>query len=206
VWQHDRHKPKIIELRELAIKNAFVESAVMHHKKVTMTCNEISTDTLIAITALLVSVIALAVSVYFWKKSFRPIITAAVRTHAAGNNLIAFNLVIMNSGTIPAKHIKITALEKDIEGALGAEATPEKKEAWLKCFNPDTEIHILQNGEKTSCSFGTSQTNNLGFWKYGPTIPVSIKYQGWFGKNYEQVQTLCIVDSDSFTGLRWGDA
>lgn len=171
-----------------------------------MDCNEASIDTFIAITALVVSVIALAVSVYFWRKSFRPIITAAVRTHESGNNLIAFNLVLMNSGSIPAKHIKITALEKDIESALGAEATAQKRDSWLKCFSPETEIHILQNGEKTLCSFGTSQANNLGFWKYRSTIPVCIKYQGWFGKNYEQTQILHIIDSDSFTGLRWGDA
>lgn len=170
-----------------------------------MTCTAVSIDTFTAITALVVSVIALALSVYFWKQSFRPIITAAVRTHAAGNNSIAFNLVLMNSGAIPAKHIKITALDKDIERALGAEATPDKKEAWLKCFSPTTEILILQNGEKTSCSFGTSQIDNLGFWKYKSIIPVHIKYQGWFGKDYEQEQTLHIVDSDSFTGLRWGE-
>ena len=50
-------------------------------------------DTVIALVALAVSVIALTLSIYYWRRQFRPIVTAAVRTKMAGLECIAYNLV-----------------------------------------------------------------------------------------------------------------
>jgi len=160
-------------------------------------------DTLIALIALLVSVIALGVSIWFWRKSFRPIVTATVRTHFAGNEAIAYNLVFLNSGTIPAKNIVIKADEASLSLALGSDATPENKKRWLACFSNEAQIPILQNGDRISCSFGTTKSNDAGFWRYKATITVIIEYVGWFGREYRQEQQLRILDSDSFTGFMW---
>ena len=63
---------------------------------------------------------------------------------------------------------------------------------------------MLQNGDTSTCSFGTSQTDDNGFWKYGSEITIKLKYTDWFGYNYTDTQVVKIQDSDSFTGCMWG--
>ena len=160
-------------------------------------------DRLIATVALVISLIALWLSIYFWRRTFRPIITAAVRTHQGGNVAIAYDLRLHNSGSIPAKEIRLTANESSVDAALGEDATPENRSRWLACFSDANLIHILQNGESVSCSFGYTRGPEAGFWKYRSTISIKIEYKGWFGKEYTQTQEIKIVDSGSFTGFMW---
>jgi len=168
-----------------------------HEIKITM-------DTIIALVALIVSAVSLGSSVLFWRKSFRPIVTAAVKTHAATKDIIAYNLVLLNSGAIPAKNVVIRAGEASLLKAFGCDATPENKHSWLACFAEETKIPILHNGDHVACSFGTTQGIDAGFWRYESTITVVIEYAGWFGTKYKQSQEIGIVDSDSFTGFMWG--
>lgn len=167
-----------------------------HEVKITM-------DTLIALVALVVSAVSLGASVLFWRKSFRPIVTASVKTHTAGNELIAYDLVLLNSGTIPAKNIRVKVDNASLDVAFGRDATPENQRRWLACFGEDKVIPILHNGDRVSCSFGTTKANDMGFWKYKASISIDIDYSGWFGLRYEQLQELQIIDSDSFTGFMW---
>jgi hypothetical protein len=162
-------------------------------------------DTIIAILALLVSVIALGISFHFWRRQFRPIVTAAVKTASAGNEAIAYNLVILNSGTIPAKNISLKLDETTLPAALGGDATAENRTRWLACFSLKSNISVLHNGACASCSFGTTRSCDRGFWKVRGQISIVIKYEGWFGSKYEQPQTIEIVDSGSFTGYQWGN-
>ena len=159
--------------------------------------------TLIAVSALFVSIIALGLSIYFWKKSFRPIVTAMVRTHGAGNVATMFDLEILNSGTLPARNIRLKTEQNHINTALGNDAGTENKRKWLSCFEADNIINILHNNEKIRCSFGLIRANDSGFWKYKAKIPITIEYEGWFGKKYTQNQEIQIIDSDSFTGFMW---
>lgn len=159
-------------------------------------------DTLIAAASLAVALCALAISYYFWRLSFRPIVTAAVKTNSGGNVAICYDLVVLNSGTIPAKSIRLIADDGALNPTFGRDASEENKQLWLACFH--IEIPILQNGAKYSCSFGTTQANDAGFWKYGAIIPITIAYDGWFGTKYCEEQTIRIIDSDSFTGHQWG--
>ena len=74
------------------------------------------------------TVMALGLSLHFWRRQFRPIITAMVETHHGGNEAIAYDLVILNSGSIPAKNIKLfISDQKALEAALGAGANDENK-------------------------------------------------------------------------------
>jgi hypothetical protein len=84
-------------------------------------CNNISS------AALAISFCSLLISFYFWTRSFRSIVTAAVKTHAAGNEAILYDLVILNSGTIPARNMRIHAAELSLAAAFGGDATPENK-------------------------------------------------------------------------------
>jgi len=160
-------------------------------------------DTLVATTALLVSIISLGLSLYFWRRSFRPLVTAMVRTNASGNMATMFDLEILNSGALPAKNIRLRTDLERVNAALGDDAGDENRRRWLSCFEPDNVINILHNNEKIRCSFGLSRANDSGFWKYKAEIPLTIEYESWFGKKYTQTQVIQIMDSDSFTGFMW---
>lgn len=158
----------------------------------------------VSLVALLISIISLIISFRYWSKSFRPIVTAMVKTHAAGNLATIFDLEILNTGSIPAKNIRLKAKQEDIDKALGKDSTTENKARWLSCFEPENIISILHNNSSIKCSFGESKANDQGFWKYKAKIPITIEYQGWFGKKYTQNQDIQIIDSESFTGYQWG--
>lgn len=162
-------------------------------------------DIQIAIVSLIVSILALGMSFVFWLRQFRPIITASVRTAKAGNVAIAYSLKVMNSGSIPARNIKIKLNESELVKSFGVAASEEHKEKWLRSINK-SNIYILQNGDSTSCSFGLTQGEDSGFWKHGTEFQVVITYEGWFGYKYKETQLLKIQDSDSFTGYMWGNA
>ncbi len=160
-------------------------------------------DTSVAFVALIVSACTLAASVRFWRRSFRPIVTAVVKTKTAGNMAITYNLVLLNSGTIPAKNVSISADSASLEASLGSGADSASRERWLSCFEGRSHIPVLHNGDSVSCSFGLTRGPDDGFWRYKSTIDVVINYQGWFGIDYQQPQKLHIIDSGSFTGFMW---
>jgi hypothetical protein len=157
-------------------------------------------DAIIALAALFVSLCSFLISLDVWRRSFRPIVTVAVKTHAGGNQAILYDLVILNSGTIPARNVRITSKESSLASAFGGHASPANRQRWLACFSE--VIPVLHNSEKMSCSFGTTQANDAGFWKYRATIRVKVTYEGRWGK-YQEEQDIRIADTDSFTGYSW---
>ncbi len=160
-------------------------------------------DLWLSFSAVVISFISLVIAIHFASKSFRPIVSVAVRTHSGGNVSIIYNLEVLNSGAIPARDIRILAKDEDIRLALAHSQYQEREREWLACFRPECAIPILQNGARVSCSFGLSRDNDNGFWKYGASIPVVVEYFGWFGRKYSEPQMIYIRDSDSFTGYMW---
>jgi len=159
----------------------------------------------VALVALIVSLAALGLSIHFWRREFRPIVSAAVRTHSGGHLATTYDLMIQNSGAIPAKNIRLRADESALAAAFAQGANEPDKEHWLECFRIDPAISLLQNGDRTSCSFGTTRPHDAGFWKQGATIPIVIAYEGWFGRKYVERQNIKIADSNSFTGHYWAE-
>jgi uncharacterized repeat protein (TIGR01451 family) len=158
-------------------------------------------STQLAAVALAVSFCSLAISFYFWRRSFRPIVTVAAKTNEATGDYITYDLVFLNSGTIPAKDIQITVLDSALASAYGEEANEGNKQRWLACFA--RAIPLLQNGFSVKCSFGFTKLNDTGFWKHGAIIPVTIAYKDWFGWGYTEKQSIQIFNSESFTGYSW---
>jgi hypothetical protein len=157
--------------------------------------------------ALIVSLCSLLISLDVWRRSFRPIVSAAVKTHEAGNVAICYDLVILNSGTRPARNIRISEIDSSVATALGQDATQDNRRRWLACF--DQTIPVLQPNERVSCSFGTTQMNDAGFWKHKAIIHIRLTYDEWVGgliSRYREEQDIQIVSSESFTGFSWGDA
>jgi hypothetical protein len=161
----------------------------------------------VSFCSLLVSFFSFAFSIQHLRRSFRPIVSVMVKTHKASNVAIAYDLVVLNSGTLPARHIRITAEPESLNAALGRDASDENKRKWLAAF--DREIYLLHNSDKISCSFGTTQANDAGFWKYDAPISMILRYEhwfrtGWFRRPFRENQMIRIADSDSFTGYQWG--
>src|SRR5258707_464645 len=138
-----------------------------------------STALAISFCSLAVSFCSFVFSVRHWRRSFRPIISVTVKTHGAGDVRIAYDLVVLNSGTLPAKNIRIIAEVDSLNSAFGRDASDENKRRWLAAFG--RLIYLLHNGDKTSCSFGTTTADDGGFWKYDATISLMISYDHWFG-------------------------
>jgi hypothetical protein len=162
------------------------------------------------VPALVISVLSLLVSFFSFmfayitsRRSFRPIISAMVKTNHAGNLLIAYDLVVLNSGVISARNIKMRADEKSLAAALNGDASEENKTRWLACFNQI--IWLLHNNAHVQCSFGTTGLRNTGFWKYRAVFDITLTYEDWFGRKYEESQKIQIADSNSFTGYSWGE-
>lgn len=170
-----------------------------------MTNGDLTNGDYIALAALFVSAVALLLSLRFWTRSFRPLVTAMVKTHSAGNVSTAFNLTVQNSGTIPARNVTLHVPDwRKLEAAL-AKAPDEERTIFLKCFNKNMSIPVLQNGTDTSCSFGYCSASGGGFWRHHAVFPIWVRYEGWFGKVYCEEQVLKIADSTSFTGGAWRD-
>ncbi|WP_159091600.1 hypothetical protein [Aminobacter sp. MSH1] len=157
----------------------------------------------IALAAVAISLVALLLSIHFWRRSFRPIVTAMVRSNKSGNLATAFDLVLLNSGSIPARSVTLHITDdRQLENALD-KAPLDRRSRFLSCFLKGTKVPILHNGAEVSCSFGyVSQTDS--FWKGGAEFPILVRYEGWFGKIYVERQTLRIVSSTSFTDFSWG--
>jgi hypothetical protein len=158
-------------------------------------------DAMIALVALLVSLCSFLISLDIWRRSSRPIVTVAVKTNAGGNQAILYDLVVLNSGTLPAKNVRINAEKNSLALALGGDATEPNKKRWLACFGE--VIPILHPNEKTSCSFCTTQADDTGFWKYRATLRLTVTYEGRWWK-HQQTQEIRIANTDSFTGYSWG--
>ena len=163
----------------------------------------IDLNTAISGITLFVTIWSLCILIVFQRRSLRPIVSAAVTTHESGNVSILYDLVILNSGALPARNVTLEATSGDLIQTFGSAAFDANKDRWLLCF--ERVIPLLQNGARVSCSFGYTEAGDAGFWKYGANLPIKIKYNGWFGSKYEEKQILQILDSESFTGMHWGE-
>jgi hypothetical protein len=157
----------------------------------------------LAFFAFVVSLFAAGFTYFVWQRSARPIVTVAVKEYESGDAAITYNLEVLNSGTIPAKNVRIMTEQGSLAAALGADATAENKQRWLACL--DVVILLLRPNEPTTCSFGTTMANDTGFWKYKAIIPITVIYEDWFGSKYAEKQNIQIFSSDSFTGYSWGE-
>ncbi|WP_225085945.1 hypothetical protein [Pectobacterium colocasium] len=172
-------------------------------------------DGWITIISLFLSLLAVSISLVSfvftrrsWFQSNRPIVSAAVETHAGGSELIAYNLVLSNTGNRPATNVRIRVKESDIDACL-SEWVKENKTTnsiysdVMRCFSDDGEIPLLLNGRSMVNSFGYTCADEQKFWRYGVSLTVEIKYCDLDGRKYKSNQTIRIKDSEGFAGGIW---
>lgn len=153
--------------------------------------------------ALLMSAASLAVAVWHWRQSNRPVVTVRIRTHKGGNVAIAYWIEILNSGARPARNVRLQLDNAAIEAALaeGARevASFEKDiRAVRKCFDERAMVPILPNGEIVANTFG--HTGAPPFWIPGTVLHIGITYEGLEGQKYETTVPIRIDDTSGFAG------
>jgi hypothetical protein len=161
----------------------------------------------LAVVAIGVSIASLYFSRRSWFQANRPIVTAFVAEHDAGNNACTFNLVIANSGSRPATNIRLHASESVIESLLEADTTQDRKESIRQCFSASAMIPLLRNGEEIETAFGafTTDVSNGPWLKYDKQIQIEVSYQDLEGRKYRSRLPLKIFVRNGFGGSVWID-
>ncbi len=166
----------------------------------------------VPLIALVVSGLALWFTRKLWVQSNRPIVTAMVRTHTAGNQAITYDLAVINSGTRPATTVRLTAHLDQVRQAVEAKALENPHysgllKAALRCFSAEGVIPLLLNGQTLTNAFGHTGTAGAQgpFWRVGATFPVTITYSDLEGRSFESNVTLVIRDTEGFAGSIWSD-
>lgn len=136
--------------------------------------------------------------------SLRPIVTARVTTHSAGNVATAFDLLVHNSGNSPAKNIKLRVNEAEVERAFSDSISENWKRSIQRCFSEEATIPVLENGQSKTNSFGAFGSRPQDTtWKIGSIINVQVTYEDLGGNPYSHDIPLKIADDKGFAGAFW---
>ena len=71
---------------------------------------------IISIVSLIIAVASMSINYWLWRKINRPVVTA--RISSKETNSPAINLLIENTGNMPAKNIKVISSRKDVLSCL----------------------------------------------------------------------------------------
>ncbi|PWC09260.1 hypothetical protein [Brenneria corticis] len=164
--------------------------------------------TILSVLALGLSLVSFWFARKSWLQSNRPIVSVVVETHAGGNESIAYNLAVSNTGNRPATNVRIRVKENDVEACVaewvknlkGPSTTYSRV---MRCFSDDGEIPLLLNGKTMTNSFGYTRGDQQTFWRYGSSLPIEIEYCDLDGRKYQSKQTIRIKDSAGFAGGIW---
>ena len=169
---------------------------------------DIEFGTMVSILALVVSVVAIWVAKRNWRESYRPIVSAYIKTDPSSKSVgpINYRLVVINSGSRPAFGVRLEVTESALTGALaaGAARLEELVSPIRRCFSSEYEIPVLVNGDTTQSSFGqTTGIEETSVLRYGSEIPIIIRYADTYGKEFKSSVTLVVRDTRSFTDGTW---
>lgn len=169
-----------------------------------------NTQQALSLSAIFVSVISLFITVLLWRESNRPVVSARVITHSGGNIMILYNIEIINSGSRPAKNVRLHIEHKELANATTKE--PDRNRNFSKelysikrCFDERATVPILLNGSSVSNAFGYT-SDESPFWIPGAHLEITITYQGLQGRRYKSRIPLRIDDTDAFAGTAYASA
>lgn len=113
---------------------------------------------------------------------------------------IMLNIIVENSGTRPAKNIRLIANKADVLAALTTPA--EIPMEAMRCFFSGISIPLLIHGRSTSNAFG-----HLGYnpdsWRAGAEIPIKIMYEDLNGRRFKSKLRLLLADDAGFAQMFW---
>lgn len=158
---------------------------------------------IVATASLLVAISSLTLTWLLWRKTNRPILTAWISSVAGGNEGIALNIVVENSGNRPAKDIMLVAKKKPVLAALSHPHNGSVPKDALHCFFSGKQVSVLANGKRVTNAFG-HLGSHAGAWKSGAAIPLLIRYRGLGNERYRAKMNLILVDDNGFAQSSWG--
>jgi hypothetical protein len=161
--------------------------------------------TIISVLAIGISLASLYFARRSWMQSNRPIITAFIATHASGNVAAVFDLIVANTGNRPATNVRITAKPEDIEKLIHSKAEEEQRKSVHDCFDNESIIAVLRNGEELSTAFGSVShaASKDQCLNYGAEIPIEITYNDLEGRKYKSRLPLRVYAREGFGGATW---
>ncbi len=161
--------------------------------------------TIISILAIGISLASLYFARRSWMQSNRPIVTAVIAPLASGNVSTVFNLIVSNTGNRPATNIRLHAKPEEIDKLIVPSAEGDRRQEIHNCFDAESKIAILKNGEELSTAFGqVKHPNAMGQWlRYGAGITIEITYNDLEGRNYKSRLPLKVYAREGFGGCSW---
>lgn len=172
-------------------------------KEIISSNTAVDIKTIILVFAFVLSILSFLFTRRSWVESNRPIITAEIITHAAGNEGIAYDILVHNTGNRPAANIQLKAEEKYINKLLASGCSESIKNDINNIFSPRVEISILHDGESVSNAFGHTSSTDSSSLNYGVKFPITITYRGLGRKKFKTKQKLIVKDSEYFAGSGW---
>ncbi|WP_235039665.1 hypothetical protein [Vreelandella profundi] len=159
----------------------------------------------VAALALLLSVFSYLFTRRSWFESNRPIITAEIKTHSAGNMAIVYSILVHNTGNRPAADILLTTDEQSINKLLAKTSTLSAEKEIRRIFSAAGEIALLHSGNTVSNGFGHTTGDQESPLNYGVKLPIKISYRALSRKKYTTKQNLILKDSEYFAGSGWSE-
>lgn len=154
--------------------------------------------------ALVVSLLSFYFSIKSWRESNRPIVTARVTSFDPGGELgTALNIVVENTGTRPARKIRLTAKKDDLDKALRSDGNDTGKRTISRCFSDRGVIPVVGNGKAGSNEFGWLSTDSKSAWTGEVRFDIEITYEDLDGRQFRHTNPLLIAGDEGFAGSSW---
>lgn len=161
---------------------------------------------LVSLLALAVAAASLGFARREWHASNRPLVSAFIEVHDAGNRASTFDLVIANTGNRPATDIKLMTDPERLATIFAENVSSQRLERVTRIFDRPQSLVLLRNGEQLSTSFGavTHPDDNQPWLKHGALLRIQIYYADLEGRRrYQSNLVLRIGPRDGFGGGMW---
>lgn len=156
---------------------------------------------IISVVSLMIAISSVFINWILWRKVNRPIVT--VRLSSNVDSPITLNIIIENTGNLPAKDIRLVAKREDVLNCVNGSLIPLEAERIL--FD-NTIIPILANGKKTTNSFYSYGEEVNGRWKSGSFLPITIEYYDLNGRIFNESYKLRFASDNAFAFSSWGSS
>jgi len=157
---------------------------------------------LISASAFLVSLLALYFSRRDWREAYRPIIIPRLETAFAGNQAIAYDIILENVGARPATKVRLLVCQQQLDACLAPNADADRLASLKRVFEEDSEIAVIGPAAQVRSAFGLTGRDSPT-WQPGARLIITAQYSDAEGRKYRDEYPIAIKDSASFSGTRW---
>lgn len=152
----------------------------------------------ISVISLIIAVSSVFINWILWRKVNRPIVT--VRLSSDADSSVTLNIMIENTGNLPAKDIRLIANREDVLNCVEGSLIPQDAE---RILFENTVIPILANGKQTINSFYSYGEKIDGRWKSGSLLPITIEYYDINGRGFKESYKLRFASDNAFAFSSW---